>query len=114
MTEKQNQSGEAEGILPRWVYLYLIWLIILMWIGSFKVIHSLVVLGIGIVPLRIGYALAEVQIFTIVDNPNPEQMAKDEIKEVLRKMGKSFWSVTLGVHVFLLFIYVLILSYWTK
>ena len=91
--------------IPGWAYLYFLWLIVLMWLGSFDPLHCFVVLVIGLISFGWGYFMAEAQIFWIVDSPNPDLVSEEEVKAVGRKMDRAYWQETIKAHAILLCIY---------
>ena len=70
-----KKTNVSRPILPVWMYIYFLWLIALMWLDSFGLVHCIVVMVIGIVPLRIGYLMALAQIWAL-DREDQDQITK--------------------------------------
>jgi len=114
MTEPKK-TNISRPILPVWMYIYFLWLIGLMWLDSFGLVHCIVVMVIGLVPLRIGYLMSLAQIWGL-DRDDQGKMTKEEaeeeVEEVIRNMERTYWLGTIKAHVIFLFIYLSIRYLW--
>ena len=110
-----KKTNVSRPILPVWMYIYFLWLIALMWLDSFGLVHCIVVMVIGIVPLRIGYLMALAQIWDL-DREDQDQITKEEVEveveEVVRKMERTYWLDTIKIHAICLFIYLSFRYLW--
>ena len=114
MTEPKK-TNISRPILPVWMYIYFLWLIALMWLDSFGLVHCIVVIVIGLVPLRIGYLMSLAQIWGL-DRDDQGKMTKEEaeeeVEEVIRNMERTYWLDTIKAHAIFLFIYLSFRYLW--